>query len=457
LGCNAGNAPGPTESFDVASFGRQLREFVRRTREAAGVPGIGVGVSIAGRRIFAHDGVASAASAAPLTPQTRFHLGCVTKFLTAAVALEQARLGSLDLSAPIAEYLPDLEQTPAGRRVRLEHLLSHTSGYQGLNVLDPRTHNLNWDSFVAYLRRAPQFFAPGSVFSYEHSETVLLARIVQRVTSLPCSESIARDVLAPLGFGIRARRTEAFAADHAFDSNTRRFRAHPSPAVPAFWRAAFSDRTLSLRELLTLGEAAAGTLRCDASADEPLSAATHRRLRTPVVHLPPAFGGPLSELLPVAFGLGAAVLRGGFYGHTGITAGQSLGLRYEPAARLAVVAGLNARLPQLRDLLLSAVCRSLTGRPSAPDEPTALSFEPAALAGRYRGPGDAAVDVAARGRQLVCEIGAPARGRRLRATLTIRDDGTAVLDCPAPQVSLGFFVRGGAAGLMLGLSAYKRV
>lgn len=457
MGCNGENAPVPTESLDVESFGRQLREFLRRTREAAGVPGIGVGVSVAGRRIFAHDGVASAASAAPLTPQTRFHLGCITKFLTAAVALEQVRLGSLDLSAPIAEYLPDLDDTEAGRRVQLAHLLSHTSGYRGLNVLDPRTRGLNWDSFVAYLRRAPQFFAPGSVFSYEHSETVLLAHILQRVTSLSCSTLIARDILAPLGLGMRARRTGACAADHAFDSHSRRFRPQPAPPIPAFWRAAFSDRALSLRELLTLSEAAAGTARGDAPSEGPLSAATHRRLRTPVVQLPPAFGGPLSELLPVAFGLGAAVLRGRFYGHTGITASQSLGLRYEPAAGLAVVAALNARLPQLRDLLLSAVCRSLTGRPSTPDAPAELHFEPAALAGLYRGPGEAAVDVTARGRQLRCEIGAGARGPRLRAVLTIREDGTAALDCPAPQVSLGFFAHDGAAGLMLGLSAYKRV
>jgi CubicO group peptidase (beta-lactamase class C family) len=49
------------------------------------------------------------------------------------------------------------------------------------------------------LRAAPPLFAPGSVFSYEHTESVLLAEIVRRSTGRASLELIAEQLLAPLG------------------------------------------------------------------------------------------------------------------------------------------------------------------------------------------------------------------------------------------------------------------
>src|SRR5690606_39778306 len=79
---------------------------------------------------------------------------------------------------PVAE----LRGTIHGATVRIAHLLSHTSGYRGTHLLDPAMRELDWTGLIALLRAAPQLFPPGTVFSYEHTEAVLLGRILERAT-----------------------------------------------------------------------------------------------------------------------------------------------------------------------------------------------------------------------------------------------------------------------------------
>src|SRR5690606_7121332 len=129
----------------------------------------------------------------------RFQLGCIMKLLLAATTLELACGGSLDLDAPLAEYLPELRSARRRDAILLRHLLSHTGGYQGTDILDAASRALTWERFVAYLHSAPQVFRSGTVFNYEHSEAVVLERILERATGEESVALVRRIVLEPLG------------------------------------------------------------------------------------------------------------------------------------------------------------------------------------------------------------------------------------------------------------------
>lgn len=451
----------PADGESFASFCAQLSAFLREIRKTTGVPGIGAGVSFRGRRIFACAGVQSLHATAALTEDSRFQLGCITKWLLAAVVLERVHEGTLELRAPLGEYLPELRRTRIGRSVHLAHLLSHTSGYQGTNPLEQRTRSWRWDDFANYLRTAPQFFTAGSVFNYEHSEAVILAKILERVTSQASAEAIRRGIFEPLRLQVAtediARESLGFAGHHVLDPHTGRYRPVSAAAFSVSWRAAFSGSGISLRELLSLSESAIGAPSPSTGAG-PLSDWVRQRLHAAAVHIPRGIGGPAAEMLPVAFGLGAAVLGGGFFGNTGVAEGQCVGMRYDGTGTSSVVVGINARLPHLRDFVLRAICARLTGRDSLDGRARPLGFDLAELAGVYRGAGDARVFAALEGSRLVCSIAPRSRADGLRAELTIDDDGRPALHCALPQLSLGFFRPGdGAIGLMLGLNAYKRL
>jgi hypothetical protein len=61
--------------------------------------------------------------------------------------------------------------------------------------------------------------------------------------------------------------------------------------------------------------------------------------------------------------------------------------------------------------------------------------------------------------RLVCHIGREHRPEQLRVELALDAAGNLAVRSPVPQVALGFFIepQSGATGLMLGLSAYRRV
>ena len=108
--------------------------------------------------MYINVGTNAAGGSEQMTQHAQFRIGCVTKLLLAVVVLELVRDGELDLDLPIGEYLEELRGTPHGESICISHLLSHTSGYRGTNILEEEARSLTWDSFVDYLRAAPRFF-----------------------------------------------------------------------------------------------------------------------------------------------------------------------------------------------------------------------------------------------------------------------------------------------------------
>jgi hypothetical protein len=410
------------------SLQTRLDSLAARVREETQVPGIAVGVSVDGRRSYAVSGTRLAGERLPLTIDCCYELGCASKLPLAITAHELARRGMLDLSAPISEYLPELRGSAHGD-VRCEHLLSHTSGYRGTSIFDADTRAFVWDSLVHYLHQAPRLFAPGSVFSYEHTESILLGEVVRRIGAVPDAPDAAT--------------TRDGAGRHRFDERAGQFTAlDDSVPIPPFWQAAFSPRLVTIDDLLAIGETA---LRV-------------AELQRSVVRLPETAGGPLRELLPVAFGLGSAELRGGFRGNTGIAAGQCIGLRFSAERRICAAVALNAMVPYLRDFVLTALCTEITGRSERHDaEPFVFGLRD--LTGTYMGPGTATVDVQFSDERLICELGHEDRRGALHVDFVLDDAGHPVLRSPIPHLSLGFFAEPleGAIGLMIGLSAYRRI
>jgi len=417
------------EHVATANLQARLDALAARTHEETQVPGIGLGVSIDNRRTYAVAGTRSVGEQRPLTLACRYELGCAGKLRLAITAHELARRGQLDLTDPIGEYLPQLRGSLHGDAVRCEHLLSHTSGYRGTSMFDDNTRAFTWDTLVRHLNHSPRLFAPGSVFSYEHTESVLLGEILRRVGSPAESATDASPIDS--------------AGKHRFDEHSSRFVAlADGDQISPFWYAAFSPRRVTIEDLLTLGEAAMSVTE----------------LQRSVVRLPPTAGGPLRELLPIAYGLGSAELRGGYRGNTGVTVGQCVGLRFAADRKTCVAVALNAMVPYLRDFVLTALCTEITGRPERHDAGP-LPFELRDLTGRYIGPGTAAIDVRFADQRLICRLGHEDRPGGLLVDFVLDDDGRPVLRSPIPHLSLGFFAEPseGAVGLLLGLSAYARV
>ena len=141
--------------------------------------------------------MADAETGAPVTPDTLFQIGSVTKSFTAAALLTAASQGAIALDQPVATYVSGL--TPCVGAPTLTQLLSHTGGL----IDEPDEFGPQGEEgFGAYQRTWTNEYcllAPGRAFSYSNSGFSLAGLALQEVDKQPFAEVMRARVLAPLG------------------------------------------------------------------------------------------------------------------------------------------------------------------------------------------------------------------------------------------------------------------
>lgn len=139
----------------------------------------------------------------PLTTDSRFDIGSISKQFTAFAIGLLVEDGRLNLEDDIRKWVPEL---PAyNKPIRIRHLLHHTSGireyqvllsFSGVNTPDMAT----LDQVLALLgRQAATNFPPGSQFFYSNSNYVLLGVIVARASGQSLSDFARDRIFRPLG------------------------------------------------------------------------------------------------------------------------------------------------------------------------------------------------------------------------------------------------------------------
>ncbi|MFF8394452.1 serine hydrolase domain-containing protein [Streptomyces sp. NPDC016172] len=142
----------------------------------------------------------------PADPAARFRAGSVTKVFTAAVALQLAQEGRLDLDRSARSYLPEL--IPASYEdVTVRQLLNHTHGipapdFPGTTVEEVYANRFRIHDPRDMVRSATskkREFAPGERQHYLNIGYTVAGLVIERVTHDSYERQVARRVLGPLG------------------------------------------------------------------------------------------------------------------------------------------------------------------------------------------------------------------------------------------------------------------
>ncbi|WP_109808857.1 serine hydrolase domain-containing protein [Sphingosinithalassobacter portus] len=230
--------PGANASGTVESLAVRADAAIRQAMADGPFPGISVAVARDGRIVYARGmGVADRDSGTPVTPQTRFPIGSITKPVTCLSTLQLVAQGKIALDAPVGTYLPDL---PApSRDVTIRQLAEHTSGIP--NYLENREFpysnpvDLTREKMLGYFADKPLMFAPGARFNYSNSDTFLLGLVIEAVTGQSYDHYVADHVFAPFGM---AQADFGADPDHARGYLARAGEFAPAPAYD--WLAPFS-------------------------------------------------------------------------------------------------------------------------------------------------------------------------------------------------------------------------
>ncbi len=167
-------------------------------------PGIAALIAVGGEIAFErYLGAADIEHAAPVTPETRFHVASVSKQFTAFAALLEAEAGRLDLDADIRRYLPELADY--GAVVTASDLAHHTGGirdqWELMMLSGTPLDGLIRQSAILAMAAAQKGlnFPPGTDFRYSNAGYSLLAEIVTRTSGKPFARYLDEAVFTPLG------------------------------------------------------------------------------------------------------------------------------------------------------------------------------------------------------------------------------------------------------------------
>jgi CubicO group peptidase (beta-lactamase class C family) len=195
--------------------------FVSAEMERMGIPGVSLAVVRAGKVIkVAGYGIADLEHGIPVTPQTVFKIGSVSKQFLATGIMLLVQDGRLGIDDPVAKHFPG---TPdSWRDITLRHFLTHTSGvlregpaFDALRVQP--------DSIV--IRSAferPLVFPTGSKYQYCNVCYFTLADVIARVSGKPWDVFLAERVFRPMGMTATRTTTTTELVPHRARGYSRR-------------------------------------------------------------------------------------------------------------------------------------------------------------------------------------------------------------------------------------------
>ncbi len=148
-------------------------------------------------------GIADIQTREPITPSTLFNLGSISKTFVANAILILQQEGKLSVEDSLAKYFPYFKNQSIARRIRIKHLLTHTSGL-------PDNRRVSEDS-VFYLTAKDSAnwypvtqadtleFEPGEQFHYSNPAFNGLALIVEKVSGMKWQQFIQERIFLPAG------------------------------------------------------------------------------------------------------------------------------------------------------------------------------------------------------------------------------------------------------------------
>ncbi|CAI9684766.1 beta-lactamase family protein [Elizabethkingia anophelis] len=135
---------------------------------------------------------------------TKFHIFSLTKTFTAVLIMQLYERGKINLDAPIATYYPEYKGE-AAHKATIRNLLTYSSGRDNKDISSPEFIHLaydntiwNLDDFINTYLSEKLVDPPGTKFSYNNGDYILLGKIIEKIYKKPFEQVLKEEILVPL-------------------------------------------------------------------------------------------------------------------------------------------------------------------------------------------------------------------------------------------------------------------
>lgn len=299
-------------------------------------------------------GMADVENQVPVTPQTVFRIGSVTKQFTSATVMQFVEAEKVSLDDDMSKYIP--KYPTRGRKILVRHLLNHTSGIPSYTDVGPvfgtvMRSDLSHDSLVAIIAPDSLMFEPGSHFYYNNTGYFMLGMLIEQVAGKPYGTYLEEKLFAANGL------------KSTIYCDTRRIIPHRAQGYDRAPTGLLNASFLSMDLPYAAGSLCSTVTDLVAWTDKLaggriVSPASYKQMTTPI---------PLTSKRPMnyGFGLTADTLANGHrvIAHGGGINGFISSLMHVPQDSL-IIAVLANTSPAPSDAIAASLARAVLGLPA---------------------------------------------------------------------------------------------
>lgn len=167
-----------------------VTDFIEAYMVHFNMAGASVALVKDGQTVYARDfGVRNAYTQDPVTSDTLFEAGSITKMIFAFTVMRMAETGVIDLDTPLHTYLEfdEIADDPRHKLITARHVLSHQTGL-------PNWRNQQPGGVLSLT------FIPGTDFGYSGEGFEYLGRVMTHLTGQPLEDILLEHAQVPMGF-----------------------------------------------------------------------------------------------------------------------------------------------------------------------------------------------------------------------------------------------------------------
>ncbi len=140
----------------------------------------------------------------PVSNDNYFLMASISKLIGATMTMKLVEEGKLSLENSLYELLPDYPNEDHAKKIKLYHLLTHTSGLKDYaqiidSVFIATGVEPTKEDYYRFFREHHLDFEPGTNFNYSNSGFNLMAMIIEKVTGRSLGEEVDRIINQPTG------------------------------------------------------------------------------------------------------------------------------------------------------------------------------------------------------------------------------------------------------------------